>query len=139
MTINVALRQHVTSASFALVLGSTHIAALVWTDHMLRRNRSLRDDLDEGTYDGRYPHESGPHSRAFRNHATGMNGLVRRGLVIHTRPPQGQRTDHIPPSDIWEITEAGRLVIGLLRESGLWAEYGGQDEPAKPELIGAAS
>lgn len=123
--INHALRQHVTSASFALVLGSTHIAALVQADYALRRNKTLNEELADGTV-GQIstPARNGPHRRAFTLSATGMNGLIRRGLILHTYPdkPTGENR----PDEIWEITEAGRLVIGLLKESGLWAEYGGE-------------
>lgn len=126
MAVNEALRQHVTSASFALVLGSTHIAALVWTDHMLRRNRSFNDDNTSDGRDDREPAGAdGPHRSAFRSHTVGMSGLYRRGLVVRVSPHEYGWADK-PAAEIWQITEAGRLVIGLLRESGLWAEYGGE-------------
>lgn len=143
MTINIALRQHVMSASFALVLGSTHIAALVRIDTELRRNKSLVEVMRDKDPDKWREARGGPHGRAFSHNATGMSGLIRRGLVTHLHQPHsGEPFDkwgNRRPDEIWEITEAGRLVIGLLRESGLWAEYGGEDEPAQPELIGAAS
>lgn len=123
--VNQALRQHVTSASFALVLGSTHIAALVRVDFELRRNRTLMEDIKEGRLaEHDPPGLTGPHRRAFRHDATGINGLIRRGLVLHTYPTKPVGEDR--PDEIWEITEAGRLVIGLLKEAGLWAEFGGE-------------
>lgn len=132
--VNQALRNHVTSASFTLVLGSTHIAALVWTDHMLRRDRSFKEDHEEGIPRSEYdPPGVALQPRAFANHATGMSGLFRRGLVVRlTAEPHGgtpyAEWASVKPSETWEITDAGRLVIGLLREAGLWAEYGGGDE-----------
>lgn len=129
--VNRALRDHVTSANFTLVLGSTHIAALVWVDFMLRRNRSTSDDLNDGTFSQRVsPGEDGPHQRAFRNHATGIAGLYRRGLVVRLLDRSATNRDS-RPTDIWEITDAGRLVIGLLKESGLWAEFGGEADDAR--------
>jgi hypothetical protein len=128
--INRALRNHVTSASFTLVLGSTHIAALVWTDHMLRRNRSFEQDRAEGTYGERQPPGQALHPRAFANHATGITGLYRRGLITRLAEPHGGEPYEVwgnrTPAEMWEITEAGRLVVGLLKESGLWAEFGGE-------------
>lgn len=126
--MNRALREHVTSANFALILGSTHIAALVWTDHMLRRNHTFNED-NRGTKrpDDRDPAGAqGVHRRAFSNHSTGMTGLFRRGLVVRVSPHEPGWADK-RPDEIWEITEAGRLVIGLLKEAGLWAEFGGEE------------
>lgn len=127
--MNEALRSHVTSASFQLSLGLTHIAALVAIDHDLRRNRSIREDLDEHTFAERKPAcASGPHRRAFQHNATGLHGLCRRGLVIHHTPTRsGEEWLGTKPEEIWEVTEAGRLVIALLKEAGLWAEYGGAE------------
>lgn len=128
--INQALRAHVTSAQFALVLGSTHIAALVQIDYHLRRNVSIDEDLKSNTIEDRDSPEKrnkdGQHYRAFRHNATGVNGLIRRGLVHHS-PPSGEsgHWSKTKPEAIWEITDAGRLVIGLLRESGLWEDFGG--------------
>jgi len=128
--INHALRQHVTSASFALVLGSTHIAALVRIDTELRRNKSLMEEIRDKDPDKWHEARSGPHGRAFSHNATGMSGVIRRGLVIHLHQSHpGEPFDewgNRKPDEIWEITDAGQLVIGLLKESGLWAEYGGQ-------------
>ncbi|WP_427422693.1 hypothetical protein [Lysinibacillus fusiformis] len=145
--VNRALRDHVTSANFALVLGSTHIAALVWTDHMLRRNRSFEQDTAEGTHADRQPPGQALHPRAFANHATGMAGLHRRGLVTRLAESHGGEPYQVwgnrTPDEIWEITDAGRLVIGLLAEAGLWAEFGGDDAalttpaPDRPEATDA--
>lgn len=122
--INDALRTYVTSASFTLTLGATHIAALVQIDHFLRRNKTINEEIADGTIGEHYPAaERGPHRRAFRHNATGMGGLCRRGLVIHRVPSKNVLDSR--PDEAWEITEAGALVIGLLKEAGLWAEYGG--------------
>lgn len=130
MTVNLALRQYVTSANFALILGSTHIAALVWTDHMLRRNKSFKEDNEEGTTDDRNPPGRALQPRAYAHHATGMTGLLRRGLVVRLFESHGgqpyEQWAGVKPDETWQITEAGRLVIGLLKESGLWAEFGGE-------------
>jgi hypothetical protein len=144
-TINEALRAHVTSAKFVLTLGATHIAALVHIDRELCRNRTIDEDLADGTLTSRshYPDAAHPLRRAFRHNATGVGGCIARGLITHTPPAGGAPgtwTGHIRPDQIWTITPAGRAVITLLVEAGIWAEYDGalapieenQPEPAVP-------
>lgn len=130
MNVNERLRAHVTSTTFVLTLGATHIAALAHIDHELRRNRSLNEDLAEGTLRDIDPPQGNPLRRAFRHNATGMNGLIARGLATHTYTDKA--TGAWRPSDIWTITPAGRHVIGLLQEAGIWQEYA-DALPAEPE------
>lgn len=129
MTINEALRAHVTSAKFVLTLGATHIAALVNVERSLRYNRSLDEELADhragkSSLLQRDPPIGHPLRRAFRH--TGTSGLIARGLVIHTNPnvagEAGAWTKH-KPSEYWQITPAGWAVITLLRDAGIWAEY----------------
>jgi hypothetical protein len=126
--VNEAFRSHVTSTTFVLTLGASHIAALAHVAHELKRNRSIEEDLKNKTIDRRAKPRSGPLRRAFAHSATGMNGLVSRGLVIHhhlreeDRQP-GKWTGHLKPTDIWTITRAGELVIELLTEAGIWQEF----------------
>lgn len=129
---NQALRDHTTSATFVLTLGSSHIAALVMIDHRLRTNLTMDEDIEQYRKNGPQPGDirvlsNGTYGRAFS--LNGQPGLIRRGLITHTYPTgQGWR-----PSDIWTITPAGRLVINLLDEAGIWQEYGG----VPPEVTAA--
>jgi len=137
--VNEALRAHVTSAKFVLTLGGTHIAALVsvvarladdrTTDEMLRDYRAGKGPLRDID-----PPAGHPLRRAFRN--PGMNGLIERGLLIHTMPyarngRRGNDTNDWRPSEIWTITPAGQAVITLLREAGIWQEYAGALAPVE--------
>lgn len=121
--INELLRDHVTSVGFSLTLGKTHIAALVELDHMLKLNLGKRK-IDYDIY-VRGPRRSFP--RAFANFVPGVNGLIRRGLAEHILPVEMQRpgvfVGDLPPRRVWRITKAGRLVINLLKETGLYQEY----------------
>lgn len=101
--INAALREHVTSVGFNLSLGKTHVATLVALDKMLAANRHV----DTRT-------------RNLRMFVPAVDGLVRRGLVIYTYPTQRNP----PVRTVWKISSAGRHVIALLKESGLYEEYG---------------
>lgn len=132
---NDLLRMHVTRVGFDLSLGKTHIAALVWIEE-------LRVAKWDATY-FRKP-KSGPMHRAFNNLVSGFHGLEERGLVVHRYDPQqvmrfqqsnpvhrdedGVLRIHHNPK-VWKITKAGRLVIDLLKESGLYDEYAGQIRP----------
>jgi hypothetical protein len=123
--VNEALRAHVTSAKFVLTLGATHIAALVWVERQLRNNKSTDEKLHDGTLAPHDPPLGHPLRRAFRH--SGMGGLITRGLVLHHLPAEyaqpGVWGGHLKPAEIWTITKAGRAVIDLLVESGVWAEY----------------
>lgn len=124
--INEALRAHVTSAKFVLTLGATHIAALVGVERRLRDNRTLEEELASGQLLVRNPAQAHPLRRAFRHDATGMAGLIARGLVVHHHPHDGGHGDgwiRVKPSEYWQITPAGWAVITLLQQAGIWAEY----------------
>lgn len=129
------LRAHVTRTGFDLSLGKTHIAALVWLEE-LRRHKWESTNF-------RRP-SKGSMGRAFNNFVSGMRGLQDRGLVEHhydrdralafgRTNPTRRREDgvlqikHDPKT--WKITKAGKLVIGLLKESGLYDEYADQIRP----------
>jgi hypothetical protein len=114
---NEALRAHVTRVGFDLTLGKSHIATLVWIDQMLKHRRHIRTV------------PSGPYRHAFANSAVGGHGLEDRGLIEHTMPDykgwraKGRSSDSYPVHRIWRITKAGRLVIALLKEAGVYQEY----------------
>lgn len=110
---NHLLRDHVTGTAFHLTLGKTHIAALVHLEEVLA-----------------YEEEHGPCKRHelprnphLGNFTTGASGLLARGLVTHTPPEPRTRMDNKPFVSFWQITPAGRLVLELLRECGIWQEY----------------
>lgn len=117
--INESLREHVTSVGFNLSLGKTHIAALVKTDIELKANLSTTEYLQRYGAGPREP-------RVFNLFATGNSGLIQRGLLEHiaeSRRKPGERYGDMKPRRIWRITPAGRLVINLLKEAGIYQEY----------------
>lgn len=119
--INEYLREHVTRVGFNLSLGKTHIAALVHIDHMLKRNQSTIEALNNGDYKMR---EKLP--RVFNLFVPGQRGLAERGLVQHIgdrHQKPGELWSSMRPRRIWRITPAGRLVINLLKEAGIYQEY----------------
>jgi hypothetical protein len=115
--VNELLREHVLRTGFSLVLTKTQIAAMVQLDAAIERGKFVRRD------------EMAPTWLAF--HGTfigGVQGLERRGLVRHTFHQNKHKypeypAQHMPASEAYEITEAGRLVIGLLREAGIYQHY----------------
>jgi hypothetical protein len=116
--INEQLRAHVTRVGFDLSLGKTHISRLVAIDAELKRNLSTQELL------GNYTTPREP--RAFNRFVTGTTGLVERGLVEHimdARRRPGEPVSAMKPRRIWRITPAGRLVINLLKEAGIYQEY----------------
>ena len=125
--VNEPLRAHVTRVGFDLSLGRTHVAALVWIDITIKLDRGGPWSRPAERHPRRnYQHHLG---HAHANFKGGMHGLQDRGLVVWTDPrtiklPRGmQNFSELPARRIWRITPAGRLVIGLLKESGLYEEY----------------
>lgn len=108
--VNETFRAYVTGSAFRLDLGKTLIEALVHIDWVLRLEAAGGHRLDRSTY-----------VRSPSLFATGAPGLQRRGLIWHQY--DGSRTDKRPFSDFYGITPAGKLVIELLKEAGIWAEY----------------
>jgi hypothetical protein len=130
--VNDLLRDHVTSAAFVLSLGKTHVFALVRLDLELTAEVKLDYSTLRTVKGG-----------INRCDISALQGLERRGLIIHVweankhkygKPSTnfyakpGDRVydyETVPRSAHWNITRAGRLVIDLLREAGLYAEYAG--------------
>lgn len=106
---NDLLRAHVTRVGFDLSLGKTHIAALVYLNECIKQRRYIQSN-----------HASQWSRRAFANFATGMHGCQDRGLVIHHWNPK-HKNDGLK----WHytITKAGKIVIALLSEAGIYQEY----------------
>lgn len=136
-TTNEAFRAHVTSTTFVLTLGATHIAALAHVAHQLARNQTLDEDAANGTLDQRARPASGALRRAFAHGVTGMNGLIARGLVTYHHEVQAKPVGTWRPSEAWTITRAGQLVIALLAEAGIWQEYA--DALPSPDLAAVPS
>ena len=86
--------------------------------------------------------------KLYRCDITARKGLASRGLVIHVWPLYEHKyyktitewgrerqvhtddwPDAVRPGEMWNITRAGRLVIDLLRECGLYGEYAGPLQP----------
>jgi hypothetical protein len=110
--INTALRDHVTGSAFTLTLRKTHISTLAYIDWRLANDTTINEFVTADSY------HTIPHFVA------GSNGLIRRGLLLHSYPyPPRTDTSGARFSEFYEITRAGRLLIELLKEAGLWQEY----------------
>lgn len=118
---NTALRRHVTRVGFQLTLGKTHIAAIVWLDALLTRQGDWTLEDDRRFKPGSLGYDMDRTDRDFSLFVPGCRGLIDRGLVV--RPHGHDVTRSMANSQIWEITDAGRFTIGLLKESGIWADY----------------
>ena len=127
---NPFLRDHVTSTAFALSLGKTHVTALVRLDLELAAEVELDYMQVRGI------------ARAHQMDVQARNGLVARGLVAHVSERNAHKYvakegdgSHYAPGKVaydlmpigakWNITRAGRLVIELLQEAGIYQEYAG--------------
>lgn len=127
--INQHLRAHVTRVSFDLSLAKSHIAALVYIEQVRLAGRdAARVDRSHG---------ADPAIRRANAHfVSGARGLQERGLVTHTPPKTPVDSRVFTDSDgtwhffwdhnTWRITKAGRLVINLLKECGIYAEFAEQ-------------
>lgn len=134
--INEALRGYVTGTAFQLSLGKTHIAALVELEHKLKHNMTFREELDAGEH-----RRINVLPRVFRHYVPGVNGLIQRGLAEHMPedlPKAGKSTLDTRPRKVWRITSAGRLVLKLLQEAGIYQEYA-VHFAAPPPGIGAVA
>lgn len=107
--MNEALRQHVTRVGFDLTLGKTHVAALVYLDFCTRNRTTLNT--------------AGIGRNIFSWFVPGIRGCGDRGLVVHHYDAEAsnKKGDHLGKH--YTITPAGKLVIGLLKEAGIWQEY----------------
>jgi|SRR5581483_6085143 len=117
--VNQVFRSYVTGCAFRLDLGKTLIEALVHIDWVLRLEQAGGHRLNRDTY-----------VRSPSMFATGAPGLQRRGLIWHQY--DGSRVDNRPFSDFYGITAAGKLVIALLKEAGIWDEYAALYPPVTP-------
>lgn len=114
--MNDLLRAHVTRVGFDLSLGHTHVAALVELDLAFKNK-------------GRRPHVNV--DRSIHGIAdmwiTAVQGCERRGLVAHhyndRAAKRAQDRDVFDLRPHYTITPAGRLVLALLKEAGLYEEY----------------
>lgn len=115
--VNELLREHVLRTGFSLVLTKTQIAALVELDAAISR---------DGWYQRK---ELSLTWQAFHSlFITGIKGLENRGLIRHTfHENKGDYPDYpaqnMPVGKAYEITDAGKLTIGLLREAGIYQHY----------------
>lgn len=108
---NDMLRAHVTGTAFHLTLGKTHIAALVHLEEVIGAELTSGQAVRRRKPPG------------LGNFVGGAAGLVARGLVTHVMPLDGEIVNNKPFAEFWQITPAGRLVLALLREAGVWQEY----------------
>jgi len=112
--MNELLRAHVTRVGFDLSLGHTHISALVDVAFSIRNGKRVR---------------SVDYSRVHSMFSHATHGLIERGLVRHHYNEKealgtnfGKARDKgLGPH--YTITPAGKLVVALLKEAGLYDEY----------------
>lgn len=121
--VNTALRAFVTGSQFNLSLRSSHIDFLVHCDLRDQWFEAWREALKRNPYNQQMPPFNPGSGPSTWYHAT--RGLERRGLIE-------RGTDGGP----YVLTEAGRLVVGLLKEAGIWQEYAAS---YVPDLPGSAS
>lgn len=121
--MNQDLRNHVTSVAFHLSLSQGQVAVLVWLNEAIERDwviRSHRPLAERGR---------GPQSipMALDQFVMPVKALERKGLVEHCyyegdAPERHKRGERIATPDVYRITAAGELVVGLLREAGLYTD-----------------
>lgn len=95
---NELLRAHVTRVGFDLTLGWTQIEAIV---RVAEAHRTQKDVFTN-----------------MRYWIAAVRGCIDRGLVVYKYAGGGK-----PLHKHYKLTRAGEMVIGLLRESGLYEEY----------------
>ena len=126
MAENDLLRAHVTRVGFNLTLTKTQMAALIQLDVELSDPRSFKERMHDDNAPGELARRPGRH--ILSNDITPRQALMARGLVSHRMPPR--RDDPAWPDhsmrDSWSITPAGRAVICLLKDSGLYEEVSGE-------------
>lgn len=143
--MNEELRAHVTRVGFDLTLGKTHIAALVWLEEL----RAVGWDAGK-LADTRISNNRQAHRLGFSHFVIGMRGLEDRGLLTHdvqTREQQiawsrkhpVRRLDNgsltVPHNPrVWKLTKAGRAVVSLLKESGIYDEYADVLRPVDEQM-----
>ena len=103
---NEVLRAHVTSTAFDLTLRKTHVAALVMLAEALATRKFV---------DSRHP--------MLRTWISAMDGLRNRGLITHSVAYDAKGKTKRGLHHHYTITKAGRLVISLLKEAGIYQEY----------------
>jgi hypothetical protein len=117
--MNEDFRQAVTQTAFCLLLTKHQVATLVYLNELLERELSL----GFGTMDRQHRFEvtSDWGLSASRRLVGSARGLQDRGLLTH-RSPTSPRAMYRPASEYYSITAAGELVVGLLREAGIYTE-----------------
>jgi hypothetical protein len=123
--VNELLRAHVTGVAFSLSLSRNMIAALIQLDRQLADPRPLKEKLkDPAGSPGQVRSRNGRHLLSMN--ITSRGSLITRGLVTYRLPPENQQVLEYREHEVWGITPAGRAVIVLLKESGLWDEVAGE-------------
>lgn len=130
---NELLRQHVTRVGFNLQLTKSQVAALIYLDVMLVTNSTANERIGGESTD---LVRGGGANRILSHFVTPVNGLIGRGLVTHIEMPpetdeRGYRVER-GFAESWTITAAGRIVIELLKQAGIWQEVAEQLQWTQP-------
>lgn len=121
---NDALRAHLTRIGFDLSLAKSHVAALVFLNEVGARR------WDFAAVNAPRLRVSG-YGRAHSNFGLGSRGLQERGLITHDWSEGEDLQRHTQDADgtwhlyskRWTITKAGRLVVDLLKEAGIYQDF----------------
>lgn len=121
---NLELRQWARGVSFTIAMGRRQVFTLVSLHLSADRVRGFRPVI-------------GNYHRAMRNFVGSTNCLVDRGLVIphvwrdeQLRKRAQQLDAKVAIGELWQLTTAGELVIGLLKEAGIYEEVRAELEAA---------
>lgn len=132
MATNEALRDHVTSIGFSLTLSKNMIDTLVVLDHF---KGNFSEVVTWNAANGKTRPAQSSHYR-FNHYVSTFKSLESRGLVraVHKYGKDGyrdiERSRH-------QVTRAGKLVISLLKEAGLYQDRHTDLGLDKPVVVAA--
>jgi hypothetical protein len=119
--VNYELREHVTRVGFNLTLTKTQIAVMVYLDVMAKAK------LDRSYYHHDRPKTSmAIPTMVDRTFVPAIMGCERRGFITHHPPVRYSITTDKARQPIYRtyrFTKAGRLMLALLKESGVYDDY----------------
>jgi hypothetical protein len=123
-----------------LTLGTTHIAAMVYVDYLIRAKVPSVIDMMEEPDRSFLMASSLPPGPPWNHYVPGIKGVMGRGLVEETKAFDTYRREHavreamhgrnlpyhFPSWRQYKFTRAGVLARGLLSEAGVWQEFSEQ-------------
>jgi hypothetical protein len=115
--MNEELRNHVTRVGFNLTLSLSQIASLIVLE---KETREQTMNWSQRKVERNLPWANAINSRWV----IGIQGCERRGLVVHHWVDARTKPSNWKPTidKYYSITAAGKHVIGLLKEAGIYQE-----------------